>query len=129
VTDLEAAAEYGAAAELWRAFCARSKNTEHLDLYGAPLAVVLLAGLCAPLSVGEGFTGDVLADVLAGAISFVRNLDLDSGRGGGGGNWIDNDEIEALLRRLRVVATLRDSERVYREHLTRKLGDEKRGAP
>jgi hypothetical protein len=83
------------------------------------VCVVLLAGLATPLGFRDGFTGDLITDVIAGATTFVRNLDLDAQRGGGGGNWIEGTEIDALSRRLNVLAVLRSYERAHREQVAR----------
>lgn len=116
MTDLDRATEYAAAAEAWRAFCAKRGE----DTAGEPVAVVLLVGLCEP-DLFATFTGDLLCDVLGGLAAFVRRVEADAGQGGGGGIFLHAPAIEAWRRRIDAAVTLRRYERAHREHLTRKL--------
>jgi hypothetical protein len=127
VTTLDRAAEYAAAAEAWRAFCARGpKRTDTAD---EPLAVALLAGLCEPAPLAEHFTGDLLADMLTGLTAFVRRLEADAEDGGGGGIFVHTPALAAWRRRLDALITLREYERSHRELLVRKLAGENGGGP
>jgi hypothetical protein len=130
-TDLDRAAEYAAAAENWRAFCAPLKSTTDPNLAGQPLIVLLLAAFCEPpRDFTEGWTGDILADVLAGVRSFIHHLDLDASEGGGGGAWLHGYDSEILVRMLDTLLVLRGYERIHREHLARTIAGtaEKGGA-
>ena len=119
MTDLDRAAEYAAAAEAWRAFCAPLKSTTGLNLAGQPLVVLLLAAFCEPpRDFTEKWTGDLLADVLAGVRSFIRHLDLDATEGGAGGAWLHGYDSEILVRMLDTAGVLRGYERAHREHVT-----------
>jgi hypothetical protein len=127
-TDLDRAAEYAAATESWRAF---SKEPINADTAGRPLVVVLLAGLCEPPPYGDGFTGDVIADVLGALRGFVDRIEKDAADGGGGGIFVHNPALEAWQRRIDAVLTLRSYERIHREQLARTIGEAgaKGGAP
>jgi hypothetical protein len=109
--DAKLAAEYAAAADAWRAFCAA--RLPNRDASGEPLAVVLLAGLCEPLA-GDVFSGDIITDVLAGLRAFVKRVEQDAADGGGGGLFIYNDAIDAWLRRLDALVVLRGRESAAR---------------
>ena len=131
-TDLDRAAEYAAAAESWRAFCAPLKRTTDPNLAGQPLVVLFVAAFCEPpRDFAAGWTGDLLADVLAGVRSFIHHLDLDASAGGGGGAWLHGYDSEILVRMLDALLVLRGYERIHREHLTRTIAGaaEKGGAP
>jgi hypothetical protein len=121
-TDVDRAAEYAAAAESWRAFCAPLKSTTDPDLAGQPLIVLLLAAFCEPpRNFALGWTGDLLADVLGGVRSFIHHLDLDGSEAGGGGAWLHGYDSEILVRMLDALLVLRGYERIHREHVARAI--------
>ena len=76
--------------------------------------MLLLAAFCEPpRDFAETWTGDLLADVLAGIRTFVRHLDLDGDRGGCGGAFLHGYDSETLVRMLDATLVLRSYERAY----------------
>jgi hypothetical protein len=113
MTDADLAAEYAEIAHAWGAFCKGLHSTvDNFSLAGHPLTVVLLAALAEPPRFQDRFTGDVVADALAGLATFVHHLDGDASEAGGARAYLHGYEIAGLSRRLAAVLTLRAYERL-----------------
>jgi hypothetical protein len=127
MTDLDKAAEYAAAADAWRLFCAIAIGPKggnvNAPAYGQPLAVLFLAGICEPPEGEKSCSGDLLADVLSGMVAIMRRLNNTAKDGGGGGLFVERDALDEIQRRFDMARELR-----VREILARKLVGPKGGA-
>ena len=112
----EAIRDYAATAEAWRTFCEKGKDDVPLDIRAQPTSTLLLYMLAEPVDatpdrvVLPHLTGDVILDALGALRAFVRAVDNSSARGGGGGTWVDNEDIDAWLRRCGILIELRRRE-------------------